>query len=489
MTVKLTADLIEAFAGTYLSPRYDDAKPTPPFHREAWELYASDCKQAGVAAPRDHAKSTAFTFDYILAEACFRVSDYIILIGSTEDKAAEQLSNISEELEENIPLREDFGIKGFESQQKTEIIVICSDGHRFRVLARGAEQKIRGAMWKGKRPNLIVCDDMEDDEQVENKDRRLKFRKWFFRAAKQALSKSGKIRVHGTVLHEDSLLSRLMKNRMWKFLFYKAHTSYSDFSDLLWPERWTKEQLRDRQIEFEEDGDSAGYSQEFLNTPLDNNEAFLKKENFLAMREDDYASDKIFLAAADFAVSKKDAANRTSFTAGGKDINNIVHVTGQVVGRWDTSEWMEELFDFNARWQPQVFYVEAGQIWLSVEPFIRAEMLKRDEWINFEPIPSIKDKATRARSLQKRHKNGGMRFDKNASWYPGYETELLTFTGVTDAVLDDQLDSTALLSKGFDILPVVDEDDFKDDEEEQFDRDSRFARAGDSGGRSAMTGY
>jgi hypothetical protein len=47
-----------------------------------------------------------------------------------------------------------------------------NDGHRFRIIAKGAEQRIRGRLWKGKRPNLLVCDDMEDDEQVENADRR-----------------------------------------------------------------------------------------------------------------------------------------------------------------------------------------------------------------------------------------------------------------------------------------------------------------------------
>jgi len=153
----LTADLIEGFAGMFLSGRYDDAKPTPPFHREAWKLYVSPVKQAMVIAPRDHAKSTGLTFDYILAEACFRHADYIILIGSTEEKASEQLSNISEELHENEDLRKEFGISHFETDQKTEIIVVHDDGYRFRILARGAEQKIRGALWNGKRPNLIVC--------------------------------------------------------------------------------------------------------------------------------------------------------------------------------------------------------------------------------------------------------------------------------------------------------------------------------------------
>lgn len=487
MAVKLTARLIEAFAGTFLSGRYDDAKPTPEFHRKAWQLYCSSAKQAGIVAPRGHAKSTALTYDYILAEVLFRTATYVILIGSTEDKAAEQLSNLSEEIETNDDLRREFGVMGFETQQKTEIIVKFDDGSRFRILARGAEQKIRGAMWNGMRPDLIVCDDMEDDEQVENKDRRSKFRRWFFRAAKQALSRRGRIRVHGTVLHEDSLLSRLMNNKMWEFQFYKAHKSYSDFSELLWPEQWTAAALRDVQIEFEEDGDTGGYSQEFLNTPLDNNEAFLKAENFIPMRERDYDSEKLFIVGADWAVSKKDSANRTSFTCGGKDLDNIVHVVGQAVGRWDSSQIIEELFDFHNRWRPVAWMVENGQIWLSIKPFILKEMQKRDTWINFIERTPVKDKAARGRSLQRRHKNGGMRFDTQASWYHAYKTELLTFTGVTDALLDDQFDSTAIMSIGFDEWNEVDEDDFVEDDEWIARRESKNTR-GSYGGRTAA-GY
>ena len=185
--VKLSANLVEALAGTFLSPRYDDPRPTPQFHRECWELYSSDYPACMAIAPRDHAKTTGLTYDYVMAEVLFRSSDYVIIISSTEEMASEIMLNISEELHENQDLRIEFGVKKFLVDSKTDIIVEMVDGHKFRILARGAEQRIRGRMWNGKRPNLMVCDDMEDDEQVENRDRRLKFRKWFFRAAKQAL--------------------------------------------------------------------------------------------------------------------------------------------------------------------------------------------------------------------------------------------------------------------------------------------------------------
>lgn len=486
----LSSDIIEAFAGTFLSPRYDQLAPTPPFHRLAWKLYASRSPQVMCIAPREHAKSTALTMDYILAEVLFRNSDYVILVGSTEDLAAEQLSNVAEELQSNEDLIREFGIGTFESASKTDIIVKMRDGHRFRILARGAEQRIRGRLWKGKRPNLMVCDDMEDDEQVENPDRRAKFRRWFFRAAKQAMGKGGRVRVHGTILNEDSLLSRLRRNKTWKHLFFKAHEGFDDFSNILWPEQWDEERLRFRRQEFIEDGDAAGYSQEFLNDPLDNSEAFLRRDDFFAMSEDDYEIDKVICAAADFAVSKADRANRTSFTVGGKDVRNLLHHVDQYVGRWDTLEWIEVLFAIQKRWNPEVFWVEDGVIWKSVAPMLYREMQVRDIRINFDPITPVKDKATRGRSYQRRMRAGQCRFDKKTEWYPAFEQENLRFTGTAAATLDDQFDSAALLSRGFDTFTQVEKEDFYDEEEWELERgfwNQRKSSGGD--GRSRVTGY
>lgn len=507
--IKLTGPLIEAFAGTFLSPRYDDPMPTPPFHREVWDLYASDKQSCYAVAPRDHAKSTGFTFDFILAEVCFRISDYVLLIGSTEDKSAEQLSNISEELQENKDLREEFGIVGFETEQKTEIIVICEDGHRFRILARGAEQKIRGAMWKGKRPNLIVCDDMEDDEQVENVERRKKFRRWFFRAAKQSLSKSGKIRVHGTILHEDSLLMRLHKNKMWTGLFYKAHQSYDDFTNILWPQRWTEQQLRDKQKEFEEDGDAAGYAQEFLNDPTDRSDSYLKENQFRPMTEDDKAIEKLYYAGCDFAVSKQDHANRTSFTVGGRIVGGLTAIEDQFVGRVDPLDWIKEMFYMQLRWNIQVWFVEGGQIWTALSSLIYQEMMGetrsppmieefggKDIYLNIEVLNPHKDKGVRGRSFQKRMRAGTVRFDTGAEWYQAYKQELLKFTGVAQAKLDDQFDSTATLFLGIDKLPNVTEEDLADaarerdqeDEEMELEEMAYYKQFG-GGERNRVTGY
>ena len=482
---KFTGNLIEAFAGTFLSPLYDNAKPTPEFHRRGWEMYASDSEQCAIAAPRGHAKSTAFTHDYVLAEVLFRRSEYVVIVSSNEEMAIEHLGDISRELSENESLIKAFSIDKLLVEAKTDIIVRCKDGHQFRIIARGSGQKMRGRKWNGKRPGLIVADDLEDDEQVENKDRRDKFRHWFQRALQPCLRNGGRLRIHGTILHEDSLLARIMKDKTWETQFHRAHASFDDFSDILWPEMFTETKLRSIRQRLVSQFDGAGYSQEYLNDPFDNSEAYLKRGDFLPMDADDLEKEKRICIGVDFAISKKDKANRTSFTVGGQCQDNILHFIGQYVDRWDSLEIIDMMFNVQQRHAPEVFFVEEGVIWKSIEPMLRQQMIVRGSFLNCIPIVSSKDKATRGRSWQRRMRAGACRFDKESDWYPTYEAECLRFTGVSDAVLDDQFDSSSILSIGIDSLSLVEAEDFMD-EEEQYQANTG-PREG--AGRSTTTGY
>src|SRR5580765_5423010 len=102
--MRLTSEMIEGFAGVYLSHRYDTPQPTPDFHRTCWARYCSPHPACATAARRNHAKSTALTHDYALATACFRDEPYIILVGASEDMAIEHLGDIASELRDNEDL-------------------------------------------------------------------------------------------------------------------------------------------------------------------------------------------------------------------------------------------------------------------------------------------------------------------------------------------------------------------------------------------------
>lgn len=486
MAVELTADLIEGFAGMYLSPMYDNPQPVAPFHRECWTDYCDmNIELAARAAPRAHAKSTALTHAFAMAVTCFRVQDYVVIVSATETLAMDHLGDIAAQFRENEYLRSDFGVESLLVDARSEVIVKFTDGHQCRFIAKGSGQKMRGLKWRGKRPGLILGDDLEEDEQVENRDRRMKFRKWIYRALIPCKRRGGVVRIQGTILHEDSFLARVMTDPRWNTKLYKAHDSFDEFTGILWPEQFPEERLRGIRQMFINQGDSAGYSQEYLNDPFDNTEAYLHKDWFRDMNEDDYESDKLVCAAADFAISKADKANRTSLTVGGKDVGNLLHIIDQRVGRWDSYEIIENIFAVHRAHRPDVFFVEKGHIWQTLYPIIKKEMAERDIWINFVESSPSKDKATRGRSLQRRMRAHGVRFDKKSEWYPPYEAELLRFTGNSDAAADDQFDSTALLSIGFDQLAEVIEEDFW--EEEEFEMVRNNPR--DMMGRDATTGY
>ena len=483
--VSLTAELVEAFAGTFLSPLYDNPQPTPQFHRECWDLYCSGAELAAVAAPRGHAKSTALTHDYALATVLFRSQDYIVIVSATEDLAIGHLGDIAKELRENEDIIREFGIASIPEDAKTAISIKFDDGHESRIIAKGSGQKMRGIKWNGKRPGLIICDDLEEDEQVKNKERRKEFENWFMRALLPCRRRGGLVRVHGTILHEDALLSRLMKSKVWVHKLFRAHSSFDDFSGILWPEQWPEEELRKWRQAYIDSSNAAGYSQEFLNDPRDNSEAYLRRQDFIPMDEVDLRTPKSIKVGCDFAVSKADHADRSSFTVGGRDTQNTIHIVDQFTGRWDPTEWMEVMFDIEQRYHPEEFVVEGGVIWKAIETTIYNEMRSRDVWMNIQVINPTKDKAARGRPLQKRHRAGAMRFNKDTDWYAMYEDELLRFTGTSDAGRDDQFDSTAILVKGFENSSEVEEDDFMDEDE----LDMIFNDPRKVIGRNEVTGY
>jgi hypothetical protein len=246
-----------------------------------------------------------------------------------------------------------------------------------------------------------------------------------------------------------------------------------------------EELLREIRQQFIDDQDAVGYSQEYLNDPRDDETNYIKKDWFQGMKDPDHDEPGIFGVGVDFAISKADKANRTSITTGKMDRGNMLHVVDQDVGRMDSSEIIDALFDTHDKWHPDCFWVESGQIWLSLWPTIKKEMLRRGKWLNFVPRTPIKDKASRGKSFQKRMKGGGVRWDTEKDWYVPMQEEILSFSEAAEAQLDDQFDSVALLSLGFEEMPDVEDDDVMDeDEREMIANDPR-----NYAGRNPTTGY
>ena len=508
--MKLTSDLIYGFATSLLSERYDNPKPTPQFHRELWDYCCSDHSLVAIAAPRGHAKSTAVTHAYTLAEVLFRQADFVVLVSDTELQAVQFLNDIKMELYENQKLRGLFKIADIYKDAEREIrFKMGPDNHQVRIMARGASGgsgSVRGFKWRGKRPNLIICDDMENDEAVSNEERRDKFRNWFYGALIPALSDTGKIRIVGTVLHFDSLLERLMpettgdeakytvkerlkeysldEKRAWYSIKYRAHTDFDDFQDILWPEKFNEQRLTKLKNDFVKQGISEGYAQEYLNYPIHEGDAFFRKNDFVPMSDDDYDVSKIYYASIDFAISEKDKRSYSVITVGGVDQSGVLHIVDVIRQRMDAKQIIDEMMAVQIRYQPDLFVVEEGALKKAIGPFLKDEMLKTGVFINLHPMVPFRDKLSRARAIQGRMRQGGVHFDKESEWFPSFEQELLRFDR---GQYDDQVDSIAWLGLVLNqmITAPTEEEQQEIDWEEEFNDTMGSLHIG----RSQITGY
>lgn len=504
----LTADIIEGFSGSLLQKNFDAAVQSPPCHKEWWNLFCQPHPMVAIAAPRGHAKTTALTHTYTLAAVLFRERSYVIVVSDTISQAVQFLGDIKKELMENETLKELFKIHSFTKETEDDFICLCTDGHQFRVSAKGSEQKVRGLKWDNKRPDLIVCDDLENDEIVLNKERRQKFKRWFYGALLPCRSYNGIVRYVGTILHNDSLLESVMPKRSdkytvtedlktsstkkkpsWLAVKYRAHTN--DFTKILWGTRYDKDYFLTKRQEYLDQGLPDVYSQEYLNIPIDESLSYFRRSDFLdftdldrqLLQKPDWKKYFNFYIGSDLAVSQSETADFSVFVIGGVDENNVLYIFKIIRERMDSQEIVETLLSLQRIYDPVAVSMEKGQIEKAIGPFLRQRMLETGDFLSIHPVAPSVDKLARARSIQARARAGAIKFNKHDDWYLDFEEEAVIFPRSKH---DDQVDAFAYLGLIIDKLieapnkEQLDDDAYNDEYE---------STAEHGAGRNAFTGY
>lgn len=435
MKVKLTPEIIEGFQTTYLLPSYDDACATPPCHREWWSMFCSPKQFVAIAAPRRHAKSTSVTHAAGLASIMFRDRRHVLIVSDTEQQASSFLGDMKREIMDNEDLREDFSVGSIIKDAETEFIFQFADGYWVRLVAKGAGQKLRGLKYRNVRPDLILCDDLENDQMVESKERRDKYMRWFLAALIPTLSKRGKVRVVGTVLHFDGLLERLLQNKTWYSKRYEAHDD--NFENILWPQMWTKTALLQLYNMYTEDGKPEAYSQEMRNRPIDASTAYFKATSITDY--DSLPPGCRYYVGVDLAISKEARRDFTVFAVVAVDFEGLMYLVNVIRERMGPNEIIETFFTLQNLYEPQEFIVENGAIWRGIHPLLATEQLKRGTYLSFpyEKMVPIADKMVRAKPLQARVSAGAFKFNMKAAWSPVVNNEFMTFpAGKHDDVVD-----------------------------------------------------
>ncbi len=506
----LTAEVIRGFSSSLLQKAFDGAVQSPECHMEWWKMFCYPHPQVAIAAPRRHAKTTAITQTCTLAAVCFRERSYVLIVSDTITQATQFLGDIKKELTDNEPLRSLFKIDKLIKDSEDDMICLCTDGYTFRISAKGAEQKVRGLKWDNKRPDLIICDDLENDEIVLNKERRMKFKRWFNASLIPCKSVRGIIRYVGTILHNDSLLEGVMPRRgdkytieeelksyskkdpaklAWYSVKYRAHNH--DFTKILWSELYTPQYFKTLRQQHIDDGMADVYSQEYLNYPLDETLSYFRRSDFTDYSDADrvkfdspeWKKRHSVYIGSDLAVSTAEYSDFSVFVIGAVAEDGMLYVHNVIREKMDASEIVDTILSLQRRYDPMCLSMEKGQIEKSIGPFLRERMMSENTYINILPLSPSTDKKSRARSIQARMRMGGVKFDKQSEWFHTLEEEAVMFGRGKH---DDQVDALSYL--GLILDRMVEGPTQREVEEDEYDAELRLYESADSG-QSTVTGY
>ena len=270
LLVKAYDDLI--LFGKLFSPQDFLASATPGFHVEVGKLLIDrNIQQLGLVLPRDHAKST-LAATAILHRFLFATKDrpeFIAWIGEAQDQAIDNLSWVMNHIELNPAIDYYFGDLQGNKWTKSEFTLT----NGCRMIAKGANQRLRGKKQLSTRFTGMVLDDFESELNTKTPEARLQIKNWVTAAVFPAIDfdKNGFLWCNGTIVHWDSFLNGLVSG--WRDA-RKSGEAYSwevftrkaiEDGQPIWPSRWPLKKLEERKQFYIDSGTPAKFYQEYMN--------------------------------------------------------------------------------------------------------------------------------------------------------------------------------------------------------------------------------
>lgn len=405
-----------------------------------------------VAAPRGHAKSTNLTFKDSLHAIVYAYKHYILLLSDSSDQAEAFLEDIKTELEDNPNIIMDFGSLKGEKAWRTGVILTKTD---IKVEAIGSGKKVRGRKHRNWRPDLILLDDIENDENVNTPEQRRKLRSWFEKAVSKAGDTYTDIVYIGTVLHYDSLLSNVLQNPRYKVRKYKAIISEAENTvlwdqwesiytnlfdeeheehakafyenhkeemlwgaDVLWEEKLSYYDL----MEIRVTEGTASFNSELQNEPIDPDNATFNPEWF------DYYEPElinfsdpefIFVGANDPSLGKNKKSDTSSIiNLALSTKTGYMYVADASIEKRKPDIIIDDVFEMSRRLKrdrKKGFYkfgVETVQFQHFFKEVMAQKSVEQGEYIPIEEIQSTVNKMLRIESLQPIIKNKYLKFNR-----------------------------------------------------------------------------
>ena len=282
-------------------------------------------------APRGFAKSTNCSRFFPLWLALYKKKKDIFLVSATVALAKENMRIIRQELEVNEKIIEDFGEQ--KSDKWTEEQLHLKNGTIIR--AKGQGFQIRGF-----RPDIIVCDDLEDENIIYSRDQREKLDHWFFRTLLPALKPEQHLFYVGTKLNQQSLMSKLEKKSEFLVQFYAALTNNKS----IWEDYWPTDKLKKLRKEI----GSYAFQAEYQNNPISLSDQPVKPHYIKDVSIEGEITSKCL--AIDPAISEKESSDYRAFVLFGRTEHGFREIYSER-GRWGIDEQVDRIIGIWERFE------------------------------------------------------------------------------------------------------------------------------------------
>jgi len=253
----LTPDLEETLVRCYNStevfcktiyPEVFDLPNSSHIHRKIYDVLDDPTeRRVLIVAPRGIGKSSIIQLGFPSKQILFRESRFIVPISYSAAHSVSRSENLKRHLTQDALIKSLFGDMRSDvfSKEMWVAEVDDGDGNKYRcgILPRGVGQQVRGLLFDDDRPDLILVDDIEHPENMPSEDQRKKYWEWFHADVCNSIDrgkKNWRIIVIGTLLHQDSLIAKLMDDPEWT----TVHLEICDDSyKSLWPEFISDEEI------------------------------------------------------------------------------------------------------------------------------------------------------------------------------------------------------------------------------------------------------
>lgn len=292
-----------------------------------------------------------------------------------------------------------------------------------------------GTATTGRGAHLGLIDDpFKDREEADSQTQRDKVWNWYRSTFYTRLMPGGAIVLIQTRWHEDDLAGRLLESQPdeWTVLDLPAIDAAGE---PLWPEWYDLAALERIKNSIGPREWSALYQQR----PQPDEGTYFQRDWLKEWSE--RPKDMHVYGTSDYAVTEE-GGDYTVHRVWGVDSKGELYRLDGWRAQASADKWIEAKLDLIAKHRPLAWFGEAGVIQKAIEPMLKRRMQERKVFCRLEWMPSISDKATRARGFQARAAMGKVWFEPGAD-----VSEHLAFpTGKHD----DDVDCSSLMGRAID---------------------------------------